>query len=139
VIATLQTTANGAFSFAVTPQLNTTYQAQWRGRESSVVVQVQPMIKLPFVSRTGYFHFYVTTGQSFAGRFVYLQRYTLARTWINVRKLQLGRQSGRIMGMRFVRSVIPRGRWSIRIYMPATEMPPGYIDSWSGTQPVVKR
>lgn len=139
VIATLQTTANGAFSFAVTPQLNTTYQAQWRGRESSVVVQVQPMIKLPFVSRSGYFHFYVTTGQSFAGRFVYLQRYTLARTWINVRKLQLGRQSGRIMGMRFVRSVIPRGRWSIRIYMPATEMPPGYIDSWSGTQPVVKR
>jgi hypothetical protein len=35
--------------------------------------------------------------------------------------------------------VIPRGRWSIRVYMPATEMPPGYIDSWSGTQPVVKR
>jgi hypothetical protein len=43
------------------------------------------------------------------------------------------------MGMKFVRSVIPRGRWSIRIYMPATEMPGGYIDSWSGTQPVVKR
>jgi plastocyanin len=139
VIATLQTTANGAFSFAVTPQLNTTYQAQWRGAESSVGIQVQPMIKLPFVSRTGYFHFYVTAGQSFAGRFVYLQRYTLARTWINVRKLQLGQKSGRIMGMRFVRSVIPRGRWSIRVYMPATEMPPGYIDSWSGTQPVVKR
>ncbi|CAN5358547.1 hypothetical protein BH18ACT12_BH18ACT12_03300 [soil metagenome] len=139
VIATLQTTANGAFSFLVTPQLNTTFQAQWRGRESSVTIQVQPMIKLPFVSRSGYFHFYVTAGQSFAGRFVYLQRYTLARTWINVRKLPLGQQSGRIMGMRFVRSVIPRGRWSIRIYMPATEMPPGYIDSWSGTQPVVKR
>jgi plastocyanin len=139
VIATLQTTANGAFSFAVTPQLNTTYQAQWRGAESSVGIQVQPMIKLPFVSRTGYFHFYVTAGQSFAGRFVYLQRYTLARTWVNVRKLQLGQRSGRIMGVRFVRSVIPRGRWSIRVYMPATEMPPGYIDSWSGTQPVVKR
>jgi plastocyanin len=137
--ATLQPAANGAFSFAVTPQVNTTYQAQWRGAESSVIVQVQPTIKLPFVSRTGYFHFYVTAGQSFAGRFVYLQRYTLARTWISVRKLQLGRQSGRIMGMRFVRSVIPRGRWSIRIYMSATEMPPGYIDSWSGTQPVVKR
>jgi plastocyanin len=139
VIATLQTTTNGAFSFAVTPQLNTTYQAQWRGAESSVGIQVQPMIKLPFVSRTGYFHFYVTAGQSFAGRFVYLQRYTLARIWINVRKLQLGQKSGRIMGMRFVRSVIPRGRWSIRVYMPATEMPAGYIDSWSGTQPVVKR
>ena len=139
VIATLQTTTNGAFSFGVTPQLNTTYQAQWRGAESSVIVQVQPTIKLPFVSRTGYFHFYVSAGQSFADRFVYLQRYTLARTWVNVRKLQLGQRSGRIMGMRFVRSVVPRGRWSVRIYMPATEMPAGYIDAWSGTQPIVKR
>jgi hypothetical protein len=43
------------------------------------------------------------------------------------------------MGMKFVRSVIPRGRWSVRIYMPAAEMPAGYIDAWSGTQPVVKR
>jgi plastocyanin len=139
VAATLQTTANGSFSFSVAPQLNTQYQAQWKGAESSVTVQVQPLIKLPFVSRSGYFHFYVTTGQSFAGRYVYLQRFTLARTWINVRKLRLGQQSGRIMGMKFVRSVIPRGRWSIRVYMPASEMPGGYIDAWSGTQPVVKR
>jgi plastocyanin len=139
VVATLQTTTNGAFSFNVTPQLNTTYQAQWKAAESSVGVQVLPLIKLPFVSRSGYFHFYVTAGQSFAGRYVYLQRFTLLHTWINVRKLQLGQMSGRIMGMKFVRSVIPRGRWSIRIYMPATEMPGGYIDSWSGTQPVVKR
>ena len=139
VVATLQTTSGGAFSFSVTPQLNTTYLAQWKGAESSVGVQVQPTIKLPFVSRSGYFHFYVTAGQSFAGRFVFLQRFTLARTWINLRRLQLGQQSGRIMGMKFVRSVIPRGRWSIRIYMPASEMPGGYIDSWSGTQPVVKR
>jgi plastocyanin len=139
VVATLQTTANGVFSFNVTPQLNTTYQAQWRSRESSVIIQVQPMIKLPYVSRSGWFHFYVTAGQSFAGRFVYLQRFTLARTWVNVRKLQLGSRSGRIMSLRFVRSVIPRGRWSVRIYMPAVEMPGGYIDTWSGTQPVVRR
>ena len=139
VIATLQTTTGGVFTFTVTPQLNTQYQAQWKTLESSVTVQVQPVIKLPFVSRSGYFHFYVTAGQSFAGRFVWLQRYTLLRTWINVRRLQLGSRSGRIMSIRFARSVIPRGRWSIRIYMPATEMPAGYIDSWSGTQPVVRR
>jgi plastocyanin len=139
VIATLQTAAGGAFSFVVTPQLNTQYQAQWRTRESSVIVQVQPLIKLPFVSRTGYFHFYVTTGESFAGRFVWLQRFTLARTWVNVVRLKLGLKSGRILAVGSVRAVIPRGRWSVRIYMPATEMPPGYVDSWSGTQPVVKR
>ena len=139
VIATLQTTANGAFTFNVTPQLNTTYQAQWKGSESSVVVQVQPVIKLPFVSHGGWFHFYVTASESFAGRFVYLQRFTLLHTWINVRKLQLGQLSGRIMSLKSARSAVPRGRWSIRIYMPASEMPPGYIDSWSGTQPVVRR
>jgi len=139
VIATLQTTANGAFSFSVTPQVNTTYQAQWKGSESSVAVQVQPLIKLPFVSHSGWFHFYVTSGQSFAGRSVYLQRFTLLHTWINVRKLQLGQQSGRIMSLKSARSAVPRGRWSIRIYMPASEMPGGYVDAWSGTQPVVKR
>ena len=139
VIATLQTIANGAFSFNVTPQVNTTYQAQWKGSESSVAVQVQPLIKLPFVSHSGWFHFYVTAGESFAGRSVYLQRFTLAHTWINVRKLQLGQQSGRIMSLKFARSVVPRGRWSVRVYMPASEMPPGYIDAWSGTQPIVKR
>jgi plastocyanin len=139
IVATLQSTTGGAFSFNVTPQVNTTYQAQWKGSESSVIIQVQPTIKLPFVSSSGYFHFYVTAGESFGGRFVFLQRFTATRTWINVRRLQLGQQSGRIMGMKFVRSVIPRGRWSVRIYMPATEMPGGYIDSWSGTQPVVKR
>jgi plastocyanin len=139
VAATLQTTANGVFTFNATPQVNTTYQAQWKGAESSVIVQVQPTIKLPFVSRSGYFHFYVTAGQSFAGRFVYLQRFTLAHTWVNIRRLQLGQQSGRIMGMKFVRSSIPRGRWSIRIYMAAADMPGGYLDAWSGTQPVVKK
>jgi plastocyanin len=138
VVATLQTASGGAFTFNVTPELNTTYQAQWKGAESSVVVQVQPTVKLPFVAKSGYFHFYVTAGQSFAGRFVFLQRFTLTKTWINVGRLQLGQQSGRIMGMKYVRSRIPRGRWSIRIFMPASGMPGGYIDAWSGTQPVVK-
>ena len=139
VVATLQTTTGGTFSFTVSPQLYTQYQAQWRTSESSVFIQVQPLIKLPFVSKSGYFHYYVTAASSFAGKTTYLQRFTLAHTWVNVRALKLGSKSGRIMSMRFVRSAIPRGRWSIRIFMPATEMGGGYLDSWSGTQPVVKR
>lgn len=140
VVATLQTTTGGTFSFTVTPQLTTTYQAQWPGKsESSVTVQVQPMIKLPFVSKTGYFHFYVTASTSFAGRTVFLQRYTLAKTWVNIRALTLGSKSGRLISVRFVRSLVPRGRWSIRVFMPATEMGGGYLDSWSGTQPIVRR
>jgi plastocyanin len=139
VVATLQTTSGGAFTFAVTPQLNTTYQAQWKALESSVIVQVQPLIKLPFVSKSGFFHFYVTGSTSFAGRTVFLQRFTLAHQWVNIRSLTLGAKSGRLISVRFVRSIIPRGRWSIRVFMPATEMGGGYLDSWSGTQPVVRR
>jgi plastocyanin len=140
VVATLQTTTGGAFSFNVTPQVSTTYQAQWPNRsESSVTVQVQPMIKLPFVSKSGYFHFYVTAASSFAGRTVYLQRFTLAHQWVNIRALKLGAKSGRLMSVKFVRSIVPRGRWSIRVFMAATEMGGGYLDSWSGTQPVVRR
>jgi hypothetical protein len=140
VIATLQTTTNGAFSYTVTPQVNTSYQAQWPGKsESSVTIQVQPMIKLPFVSKTGFFHFYVTAGTSFAGKTVFLQRYTLAKTWVNVRALTLGTQSGRLISVRFVRALVPHGRWSVRVFMPATEMGGGYLDSWSGTQPIVRR
>jgi plastocyanin len=140
VVATLQTTSGGTFSFTVTPQLTTTYQAQWPGKsESSVTVQVQPMIKLPFVSKTGFFHFYVTASTSFAGRTVFLQRYTLAKTWVNIRSLTLGSKSGRLISVRFVRALVPRGRWSIRVFMPATEMGGGYLDSWSGTQPIVRR
>jgi plastocyanin len=138
VVATLQTTAGGVFSYTATPQLNTTYQAQWKTLESSVIVQVQPMIKLPFVSRTGFFHFYVTAGTSFAGKTVFLQRFTLARQWTNVRALALGSKSGRLISVRFVRSLVPRGRWSIRVFMPASEMGGGYLDGWSGTQPVVR-
>jgi len=139
VLATLQTTTNGAFSFTVTPQLNTTYQAQWKNlSESSVSVQVAPLIKLPFVSRTGYFHFYVTAARSFAGKIAFLQRFTLAHQWVNIRQLPLGQKSGRIMSLAFVRASVPRGRWSVRIFFPATEAGDGYMDSASGTQPIVK-
>jgi plastocyanin len=139
VLATLQTTTNGVFSFSVTPQLNTTYQAQWKNlSESSVIVQVAPMIKLPFVSRSGYFHFYVTAGRSFAGKIAFLQRFTLAHQWVNIRQLPLGSKSGRIMSLKFVRASVPRGRWSVRIFFPATEAGDGYMDSASGTQPIVK-
>jgi plastocyanin len=140
VIATLQTGTGGAFSFTVTPQIYTQYQAQWKNlSESSVFIQVQPAIKLPTVSRSGYFHFYVTAAASFAGKTALLQRFTLAHQWVNIRGLTLGRKSGRVVSLRFVRKLVPRGRWSIRVFMPATEMGGGYIDGASGTQPVVRR
>ncbi|MFY9580386.1 MAG: cupredoxin domain-containing protein [Gaiellaceae bacterium] len=139
VIATLQTTTNGAFSFAVTPQIGTTYQAQWKSTESSVIVQVAPMIKLPAPTRSGYFHFYVTAATSFAGHFVYLQRFTLLRTWVNMSTLTLGSKSGRLISIRSVRRLVPHGRWSVRVFIPQDQVGTGYLETFSGSQPVVRR
>jgi plastocyanin len=139
VVATLQTTTGGAFSFVVTPQIGTAYQAQWRGAESSVSVQVQPMIKLPAPSRSGYFHFYVHAGQSFAGHYVYLQRFSKLGQWISLSRLTLGPRSGRLISLHSVRSILPRGRWSVRILMTADQVGNGYLEAKSGSQPVVRR
>jgi hypothetical protein len=52
--------------------------------------------------------------------------------------MALGSKSGRIMSLAFVRASVPRGRWSVRVFMPASEAGDGYLDAASGTQPVVK-
>jgi plastocyanin len=139
VAATLQTTTGGAFSFTVTPQIGTLYQAQWRGAESSVTIQVAPSIKLPAPSRSGYFHFYVRAGESFAGKFVYLQRFSRLGQWVSLARLKLGSRSGRLMSVGYVRSLVPRGRWSVRILMTADQVGAGYLEGKSGSQPVVRR
>ena len=135
VIATLQTAANGVFSFAVTPQISTTYQAQWKSAETSVTVQVAPMIKLPMPVR-GKFHFYVTAATSYAGHWVYLQRYSVTlHRWLSFRRLVLGAKSGRIFPVTYA----PRHRrTSLRVYMTADQVGPGYQETWSGSQPVTR-
>ena len=140
VIATLQTATGGTFSFSVIPQIATTYQAQWRGSESSVSVQVMPLIKLPAAVR-GFFHFYVTAAGSadgrFAGRYVFLQRWSpLLGRWLSFRKLVLGAHSGRIFPVTYA----PRhARTSLRIFLPQDQAGIGYLETWSGSQPVVRR
>jgi plastocyanin len=139
VIATLQTSAGGAFSFNVTPQIGTTYQAQWKSAESSVVEQVAPMLRLPAPSRSGYWHFYVKASTSFAGHYVYVQRFTLLHQWVNITKLTLGAKSGRLVSISSIRRLVPHGRWSVRVLMPADQVGPGYLEAASGSQPVVRR
>jgi plastocyanin len=139
VAATLQTTAGGVFSFTVTPQIGTLYQAQWRGAESSVTIQVSPSIKLPPPSRGGWFHFYVRAGSSFAGRYVYLQRFSRLGQWVSLARLKLGTRSGRLVSVGYVRSLLPRGRWSVRVLMTADQVGAGYLEAKSGSQPVVRR
>jgi plastocyanin len=136
VVATLQTAANGVFTFAVSPQIYTTYQAQWKNLESSVIVQVQPTIKLPPAVR-GFFHFTVAAGTSFAGHWVFLQRWSpLQGRWLSYRRLVLGAKSGRIFPVTYA----PRhARTSLRIFLPQEQAGPGYLETVSASQPVKRR
>src|SRR5437868_3127180 len=135
VMATLQTGSGGTFSFNATPQLNTLYQAQWKSSESSVTVQVMPMIKLPTAVR-GKFHFYVVAATSFAGHYVFLQRYsTTLHQWLSYRRLVLGVKSGRTFPVTYA----PRhARTSLRIYLPQDQAGSEYLATNSGSQPVVR-
>jgi plastocyanin len=141
VVATLQTGSGGTFSWNVVPQIGTQYQAQWKNRsESSVFIQVMPLIKLPAAVR-GYFHFYVTAAGSadgrFAGHYVFLQRWSpLQARWLSYRKLVLGKRSGRI----FPTTYAPRhARTSLRIFLPQDQAGTGYLETTSGSQPVRRR
>jgi len=135
VIATLKTTSGGGFSFVVTPQIYTTYAAQWNSTSANpVTVQVAPKIKLP-APRHGYFHTYVSAAKSFAGHWVYLQRLSQFGEWVSFRRLTLGSRSGRI----FAVSSLPRGRYAIRIFMTVNQAGTGYLAAHSGSQRVARR
>jgi plastocyanin len=135
VIATLKTTTGGAFTFAVMPQIYTTYGAQWGSLVSGpVLVQVAPQIRLPG-AKNGYFHTYVKAGTSFAGHWVYLQRKTQFGDWVSIRRLTLGRFSGRIIPI----SSLPRGRYLIRVFITVNQAGLGYLSAHSGVQRVVRR
>jgi len=58
---------------------------------------------------------------------------------VNISRLTLGSRSGRIVSVRAIRHLIPRGRWSIRVFMPQDQVGAGYLETSSGSQPVVRR
>jgi plastocyanin len=134
-VAIVQTTTGGAFTYVVTPELLSTYEAQWKGATSgTVILQVAPKITFrPGPSR--YWRTQVSAGtHSFAGRYVYLQRYSALGQWVSIEKLKLGQLSGRVF-----RYTPPRGLSHIRIFMTVNQAGAGYLAAHSGSQPVRRR
>ncbi len=132
--AVVQTGSGGGFSYTVTPTILTAYFAQWKSVKSAPVsVQVKP--KITFVPFGGRFYSTVRSGDhSWAGRFVYLQRFSAFGQWVTVLKLRLGPRSGRIFR-------IPRrsGLTTYRVYMTENQAGAGFLDSHSGTQRLRRR
>ena len=89
-VATVKTTANGAFTTPVTPAAATTYQATFKNVKSPIVaVSVKPVLQLTRLAR-GSYTAKVTVGKSLKGKAVLFQRYsTLRKRWVQVKRILL--------------------------------------------------
>ncbi len=127
LIATLTTGTNGVWDVVVKPNLLTTYNARWKGTNSSTVqVAVRPRVIFKLRRRHGFVK--VTTNHSMAGRKVYIQRLTRFREWVKIKRVILGASSSK--SFRFHPR---RGRYVLRAYMTVNQAGPGYIDGISRT------
>jgi plastocyanin len=86
-VASARSAAQGAWSSAVKPAMNTSYRASWKNATSvPFAAKVGPAVSLKRV-RPGRFTASVTAAQSFVGKYVVLQRYR--RAWKNVKRVTL--------------------------------------------------
>jgi plastocyanin len=86
-VASARSAAQGAWSSAVKPVMNTSYRASWKNATSvPFAAKVGPAVSLKRV-RAGRFTASVTAAQSFVGKYVVLQRHR--RAWKNVKRVTL--------------------------------------------------
>jgi plastocyanin len=125
----VQTTTNGVYDFATSPQILTSYKATWKGKTSAIIsVAVSPRLTIShigswFVARAQ------APAKSFAGRYVYVQRLTRFGDWVKIKKVFLNRQGAK----RFKLPGLPNGMNRVRILMSTNQAGAGYIFGTSQT------
>jgi plastocyanin len=89
-VASVRSAAGGAWSYAAKPTLNTVYRSKWKTATSAQLAEkVAPVVSLGRI-RVGRFSASVTAAQSFAGKYVVLQRYVRTRqAWKTVKRVTL--------------------------------------------------
>ena len=89
-VASVRSAANGAWSYPAKPTLNTVYRSKWKTATSAQLAEkVAPLVSLARI-RAGRFTASVTAAQSFAGKYVVLQRYVRTRrAWKTVKRVTL--------------------------------------------------
>jgi plastocyanin len=124
-IATATTQASGAFSFGVSPTIQTSYQAHWRTTSSpSVSVNVAP--RVGFGQSGGLYVVKVTSDLGYAGHYVWVQRKAPYGSFRNVERIYLGANSRALF-----RVTMPKGRSILRLVLPADQAGVGYVKSFS--------
>ena len=90
LVATITTTANGAFSYAAQPLKKTAYTLSNKGLTADASVGVEPSLTLKKTGRHRY-SLSVAAAQSFSGKVATFQRYRPAlKRWVKVKRVTLG-------------------------------------------------
>ena len=89
-LATVQTTTGGIYAASVQPLKNTVYTTKLRNATSAAsTVRVRPLMRLTRVAAHKY-SLRVSAGESFAGKYVSLQRYNgTTKKWVAVKAIPL--------------------------------------------------
>jgi plastocyanin len=124
-LATTTTQASGAFSFGVSPTIQTSYQAHWR-TTASPAVQVNVAPRVGFGQSGRLYVAKVTSDIGYGGHYVWVQRKAPYGSFRNVRKIYLGTSSRAVF-----RVNIPKGRSILRLVLPADQAGVGYVQSLS--------
>ena len=133
-LSPISTTAGGNWTDTVTPTVQTSYQAHWKGATSrTVTVKVRPMISLTLVSlANGTFSTKVTAARPFTGKFVNVQRLTSFGA-VTMKKVKLDSSSSATFHVR-----LHPGRNRLRVVMPTAQAAPGYVIGTSKVLRVTK-
>jgi plastocyanin len=125
--ATLLTAADGTFSFIVSPQIATSYQAAWKGAYATPTsIQVQPKVTL---GRNNGWIIHAAAGVSFAGKAVQLQRLnTLTGQWVTLKKVLLNSKSSAKVLYK-----LPKGLNQLRVTMSVNQAGAGFLGAISPT------
>ncbi len=136
-VATVQTTAGGAYTTVVAPLKNTVYTVKVKSTSSkAVTVKVKPRLRLGKVAAHRY-SLRVFAAQSFAGKYGTFQRYntTLAR-WVNVKRVLLRANSTGIaptvISTVSFRSTVP-SKSKVRVVLPQLQVGSCYLPGRSNT------
>ena len=132
---------NGSWSFIVKPRLQTAYEARWRPAAQTVTsplstVNVRPLVGFRVKSARGRIVTFFTKVRGvrlFTGKYVNLQRKNRLGRWVNLKRVTLGSTSAATFKAR-----LPRGRSTVRVFMPAAQAAPGYVAGISRTRTLTR-
>jgi plastocyanin len=124
-IATTTTQANGAFTFNLSPTIQTSYQAHWRTTGSpSVTVDVKPRVGFGRLGRL--FNVKVTSDLNYSGNYVVVQRKRPYGSWTTAKRVFLNDNSRALFPLR-----LAKGRSFLRVVLPQGQAGAGYVTNTS--------